>query len=75
VRSYRVVPKRIHTTANLDIKEEIEDLEHIINIWNIKKQGTKKILHIFCKLQSKSNNKNIYEIGLLPEFRAKFEPP
>jgi hypothetical protein len=61
-----MILKHIHATANLDaIKKEIEDLGHtVINIWNIKKQGTKKALHIFyVELKPKNNNKNIYDVG------------
>jgi len=45
-RSFKVILKHIHATTNLnDIKKEIEDLEHTVtNIWNIKKQGTKRAL-------------------------------
>jgi len=56
-KSFKVVLKHIHTTANLDdIKKEIEDLGHIVtNIWNFKKQGIKKVLHMFyVELKSKS---------------------
>jgi len=76
-RSFKVVLKHIHATANLDdIKKEIEDLGHTItNIWNIKKQDTKKALHMFyIELKQKSNNKDIYEIDSLLDCRVKFEP-
>jgi len=44
-RSFKVVLKHIHATANLDdIKKEIEDLGHTVtNIWNIKKQALKRL--------------------------------
>jgi len=40
----------LYTTATLnDIKKEIEDLGYTVtNIWNIKKQGIKKALPMFC---------------------------
>jgi len=64
----------IYSTTNLDdIKKEIGYT--VINIWNIKKQGTKKALHIFhVELKSKSNNKDIYEVGSFLECRVKFKP-
>jgi hypothetical protein len=47
-KSFRIVLKNIHATANLDdVKKEIQELEHTINIWNIKKQGIKKTLQMF----------------------------
>jgi len=60
----------------LQIKKEIENLKHTVtNIWNIKKQGTKKALLIFyVELKPESNNKDIYEVGSLLECRIKFEP-
>jgi len=64
-KSFRVVLKHIHITANLDdIKKEIEDLGYTVtNIWNIKKQGTKKALHMFyVELKPKNNNKDIYDL-------------
>jgi hypothetical protein len=44
--------------------KEIEELGHTVsNIWNIKKQGTKKALHMFyVKLKPKSN-KGIYKVN------------
>jgi len=44
-RSFRIVLKHIHATANLDdMKQEIEDLGHkVTSIWNIKKQSTKSL--------------------------------
>jgi hypothetical protein len=56
-----------------DIKKEIGYT--IINIWNIKKQVTKKALHMFhVELKSESNNKDVYEVGSLLECRVKFKP-
>jgi len=49
-------------------KKKIETLGHtVINMWNIKKEGTKKALHMFYiePKKSKNNNKDIYEIGSL----------
>jgi len=59
-----------------DVKKEIEDLGYTVtNIWNIKKQGTKKALHMFyVELKLKSNNKDIYEIGSFLDYKVKFEP-
>jgi len=38
-----------------NIKKEIENLEYIVmNIWNIKKQSTKKALHIYVKPKAKT---------------------
>jgi len=76
--SFKIVLKHIHATAKLDdIKKEIEDLEHIVtNIWNIKKQSTKKALHMFyVELKLKSNDEDIYEVDSLLDCRIKFEPP
>jgi len=67
----------MHVTVNLDdIKKEIEELGHtVINIWNIKKQDTKKALHmLYVELKQKSNNKDIYEVDALLDCRVKFEP-
>jgi len=78
-RSFKVILKQIHATANLDnIKKEIEDLGHTVtNTWTIKKQGTEKVLHMFyvklCK--SKNNSTDIYEVDLFFDCRIKFEPP
>jgi len=69
-----VILKHIHARTNPDdIKKEIEDLEHTVsNIWNIKKQDTKKALHMFyVKLEPKINNKDIYEVGSLLDYRVK----
>jgi len=48
-RSFKVVLKHIHATTNVDdIKKEIGNLGHTVtNIWNIKKQGIKRTLHMF----------------------------
>jgi len=74
-RSFKVILKHIHSTANLDdIKKEIEDLEGYIvtRIWNNKEQGIKKALHIlytystyifYVELKLQSNNRDIYEIA------------
>jgi len=77
-RSFKVVLKYIHAIANPDdIKKEIEDLKHIITniyIYYIKKQDTKRTLHMFyLELEPKSNNKDIYEVGSLLDCRVKFE--
>jgi len=76
-RSFKVILEHIYAANPDDIKKEIEDLGHIIaNIWNIKKQGTKRALHMFyVELEPKSNNKDIYEVGSLFDCRVKFEPP
>jgi len=54
---------------------KIKDLGHTVtNIWNIKKQGTKKVLRMFyVELKQKSNNKDIYEVYSLLDCRVKFE--
>jgi len=65
----------MYAIANLDdIKKEIEELGHIvIDTWNVKKQGTKKALHVFyVGLKLKSNNKNISNVSSLFQCRVKF---
>jgi hypothetical protein len=77
-RSFRVVLKYIHASTNLDdIKKEIKVLGHIVtNIWNIKKQDTKKALHMFyVERKPKNNNKNIYNVSSLLQCRVQFKPP
>jgi hypothetical protein len=77
-KGIRIVFKHIHATTNLnDIKKEIKELGHTVtNIWNIKKQGTKKAIYIFyIELKPKSNNKNIYNICSLLQCRVKFKSP
>jgi len=75
-RSFKIVLKHIHVTANLDdIKKEIEDLEHS---YYMEYQDTRhKALHMFyIELKQKSNNKDIYEsINSLLDCRVKFEQP
>ncbi|KAH0944412.1 hypothetical protein HN011_006986, partial [Eciton burchellii] len=64
-RSFRVLLKHIHATTNLDdVKKEIVNLEHTVtNIWNIKRQDTKKTLPVFyVELKPESNNKDACEI-------------
>jgi len=56
-----------------DIEKEIEELEHtVFNIWNIKKQDSKKALHMF-NVELKPKNKEIYNVSLLLQYRIKFE--
>jgi hypothetical protein len=77
-RSFRVVLKHIHVAAIPDvIKKEIEDLGHTdTNIWNIKEQGIKKALYMFCvELKPKNNNKDIYDDSSLLQCRVKVELP
>jgi len=78
-RSFKIVLKHIHATTNVnDIRKGIENQEYIvINIWNIKKQGTVKALPMFyVKLKLESNNKDRAIISMRLDFffNAKFEP-
>jgi hypothetical protein len=77
-RSYRVVLKNMHPTA--DTKEIIAELllsnHDVRNIHNIREKTTKKPLSMFfIDLAPKDNNKDIYNIQILLRCRVSFEPP
>jgi len=56
-------------------KKNLMISDAVTNIWNIKKQGIKKAFHMFyVELKSKNDNKDIYIIGSLLQYRVKFEP-
>jgi len=64
--------KYMHPSSNVvDIREEIEEYGYIVsNIWNIKKQS---ISYVLCRVKSENNNKDIYEIRSLFQYKIKFE--
>ncbi|KMQ90007.1 nucleic-acid-binding protein from transposon x-element [Lasius niger] len=77
-RNFKVVLKNMHpSTDTNEIKKALDELGHTVtNIWNIKQRRTKRALPMFIvKLQSKANNKHIYEIKSLLHCRIIFEPP
>jgi hypothetical protein len=76
-RSYRVVLKNMHYCINPEeIKPEIEKLGHTVtNIWNIKQYRTKLPLSIFfIELKPAPNNKDIFNVEYIQQWKIKFEP-
>lgn len=74
-RSFRVVLKNFHPSSELEpLKNELQQLGHqVINIWNIKHRVTKSPLSMFfIDLQTKENNKEIYDIKLLQNCVVQF---
>lgn len=77
-RGFRVVIRNIHPSTELeDIKTEIQKLGHVVkNVSNIKQNRTKKCLPLFnIELESKPNNKDIYQITKLLNSIVKVESP
>jgi hypothetical protein len=77
-RSYRVVLKNMYySIAPIDIKTEIEKLGHQVNnIWNITQYRTKLPLSMFyVELKPAPNNKDIFLVEYLQQYKIKFEPP
>lgn len=74
-RNFKVVLKNMHPSTDTDeIKKALDELGHTVtNIWNIKQRRTEKTLPMFIvELQSKANNKHIYEIKSLMDCRIIF---
>jgi hypothetical protein len=72
------VLKNMHWSINPeDIKMEIEKLEHsVTNIWNIKQYRTKFPLSMFfVELQPALNNKDIFNVKYIQQYKIQFEPP
>ena len=70
--------RNIHPTVDTkELKSEIEKFEHkVIKITNIKQRITHKALPLlFIEIESKENNKKIYEINKLLNLIVSFEPP
>jgi hypothetical protein len=77
-RSYRVVLKNMHyAIAPANIKTEIKKLGHqVTNIWNIKQYRTNLPLSMFfVEFKPASNNKDIFLVEYLQQYKIKFEPP
>ena len=77
-RGYKVVLRNMHhSISTVDIKAEIEKLNHkVTNIWNITHQKTKQPLPMFfVELKPAPNNKDIFNVEYLQQCKIKFEPP
>ena len=77
-KGYKVVLRNMHPTVDTnELKSEIEKFEHkVIRIANIKQRITHKALPLFfIEIESKENNKKIYEINKLLNLIVSFEPP
>jgi hypothetical protein len=75
--SCRVV-LNMHCSINPEeIRSEIENLWHTVtNIWNIKQYRTYLTLSMcFAELKSAHNNKGIFSVEYIQQWKIKFEPP
>lgn len=76
LRGFKVVLRNMHHSADqADIKQELEELGHkVMNIHNMQQRGTNKPLPLFTiELESKENNKTIYDIDQLLNCKISFE--
>lgn len=76
-RSFRVVIKNLHATANLqNLTKELNDLDHKVrNIVNVKSRRTKMPLAMFfVDLEPQDNNKTVYDIEFLQRCKITIEP-
>jgi hypothetical protein len=71
--------KKIFTLQSTpkELKLKSKKLEHSVsNMWNIKQYKTKLPLSMsFVELKPAPNNKNMYEVEYLQQYKMKFEPP
>lgn len=77
-KPFRVVLRYVRPTIDItELKHDIEKHGHtVLQITNIRQQGTKKPLPLFfVDLKTNENNKEIYKIEFLLNDKVKVEPP